>query len=666
MGTIAKVMNQAEADVAQLADPSPLAPDDPIAAHAETGDDEVDLVALMDAQFGAGAADGEEAGEEDTLASAEETETPAPTFHAEDHEAIEAADSDPKSADGDTQDLSTEAEAALSASSENKSVDPTDVEANANDEEPDDADDLSDRLSSIADEVRQTLADDSPQDAAPVEADSDESSGVAEMESPSDALVATPSDESAEAEEPNGTVDLDNSSEVTVAEGALDAPAPEQPVEEPHSDERPTTDNDNAQYEAADEDQAAEGLVAEEPDCDELASAMMEDSEADTPADTEAAFEESAEVEHSAPDAIDATAQPDPDTLSEMADDATEPAYHEDVASDADAADTSELAPVFDEAASLYESLDEELGDAEEEDDVGCIADQPTGLDDTPEPVDADDMPEFDAAAIFDPAGALEDGEDSSSARPAPVAERSKPRFAMGQRSETSASEPPPTPATPKRAPATPAGRRNAVATHPALVAARDPEGRTSEEFRSLAKSLIEDPAQVRCVLISSSGDREGKSLTCANLAVALAQAGRSVVIADIDPKGGSAPLLGVGGGAGFAEVVKRKAQVDDVLKSTSIEGLSVLPAGQAARDMWRDEAALMAAVSALRGACDILLIDAPAIAAGHTPALTKVVDAALLVLDPDRATPARAKRAAKKIQEAGVRLLGCVMSRVA
>ena len=69
------------------------------------------------------------------------------------------------------------------------------------------------------------------------------------------------------------------------------------------------------------------------------------------------------------------------------------------------------------------------------------------------------------------------------------------------------------------------------------LVMFADPTGPEAEQFRSLRWSLDLANAEpdARVIMITSAVDGEGKSTTVANLAVALARAGRRVVVVDAD-----------------------------------------------------------------------------------------------------------------------------------
>jgi Mrp family chromosome partitioning ATPase/capsular polysaccharide biosynthesis protein len=69
------------------------------------------------------------------------------------------------------------------------------------------------------------------------------------------------------------------------------------------------------------------------------------------------------------------------------------------------------------------------------------------------------------------------------------------------------------------------------------LVMLADPNGREAEAFRMLRTNLdfVNVERGARTVMVTSASQRDGKSTTVANLAVALARAGKNVVLVDLD-----------------------------------------------------------------------------------------------------------------------------------
>ena len=98
---------------------------------------------------------------------------------------------------------------------------------------------------------------------------------------------------------------------------------------------------------------------------------------------------------------------------------------------------------------------------------------------------------------------------------------------------------------------------------------------RTNLQFASVDRPL-------RTLLITSPAPSEGKSLTAANLGVALAQAGRRVVLVDTDlhrPR--QHRVFGLRNNAGITSALLQEPPVlDGLLQETQVENLRVLTSG--------------------------------------------------------------------------------------
>ncbi len=96
---------------------------------------------------------------------------------------------------------------------------------------------------------------------------------------------------------------------------------------------------------------------------------------------------------------------------------------------------------------------------------------------------------------------------------------------------------------------------------------------RTNIEFMNLERNA-------RTILVTSSIQREGKSTTIANLGIALARAGRRVVLVDLDLR---RPFLNrffltVPGGPGVTDVVLGRVKLSDALRPVPIPAAEVRP----------------------------------------------------------------------------------------
>jgi polysaccharide biosynthesis transport protein len=108
------------------------------------------------------------------------------------------------------------------------------------------------------------------------------------------------------------------------------------------------------------------------------------------------------------------------------------------------------------------------------------------------------------------------------------------------------------------------------------LVMLAQPMGVRAEEFRKLWGTIefvnIQREAETRAIMFTSAAQREGKSTTVANLAIALARSGRRVALVDLDLR---RPFLhtffGVDAEPGFTDVVVGRETLDRAVRHLSL-----------------------------------------------------------------------------------------------
>jgi capsular exopolysaccharide synthesis family protein len=155
---------------------------------------------------------------------------------------------------------------------------------------------------------------------------------------------------------------------------------------------------------------------------------------------------------------------------------------------------------------------------------------------------------------------------------------------------------------------------------HPALVSAIAPHSTVAEEYRAIRARLTqhEDHAPLRTIMITSPGAAEGKSVTAANLALAMAQEfQRRVVLVDADLRAPAVhALFGLEGMPGLADVLAGEATLDEALVYLPDYRLTVLPAGRTPQFPTEllGSAGMRRALDTLRGRFDRVLLDLPAV----------------------------------------------------
>ncbi|UGQ10571.1 hypothetical protein LO772_27575 [Yinghuangia sp. ASG 101] len=227
---------------------------------------------------------------------------------------------------------------------------------------------------------------------------------------------------------------------------------------------------------------------------------------------------------------------------------------------------------------------------------------------------------------------------------------------------------------------------------HAVLVAAR-PGSPVAEAYRSLRSALLlsgppglafrlgetaprtgrasslparrfTDPAPVLLVVSPRPGD--GRTVTVANLAAALAEAGRSVLVLDCDFRNPEAHLyLGAKPGTGLSELLlsERETDLAHVIRSTEIPQVTVITGGAPTSY----PAALLLRVGDViaraRHHADVVLLDsAPLLFANDTNDLMRHADAMLVVTRSGNLTPDQASRVSELLTRTGVPVAGIAL----
>ncbi len=202
------------------------------------------------------------------------------------------------------------------------------------------------------------------------------------------------------------------------------------------------------------------------------------------------------------------------------------------------------------------------------------------------------------------------------------------------------------------------------------LAVLSDPHSAAAEAYRSLAANLqfAYTDRQLQTIGITSAAEGEGKSTTVANLAVALAQSGRRVIILDADlRRPGQHTLFGLQREEGLTNfLVGERNELP--LQDTSALAVRVLTSGpmpgnplEALASRRFDQALALA-----RAQADFVLVDTPpAGALADVAVIAPRLDGVLLVVSAGRTKRDLARRAREQLERVNANLLGVVLTDV-
>jgi tyrosine-protein kinase len=203
------------------------------------------------------------------------------------------------------------------------------------------------------------------------------------------------------------------------------------------------------------------------------------------------------------------------------------------------------------------------------------------------------------------------------------------------------------------------------------LVAVKEPRGPAAEAYRTLRTNLLAMCRQqkAKTLLVTSAGMREGKSTVAANLATALAQAGRSVVLISADlryPR--THAFFGISNEQGLGQVLSGTVPLVEALSDTAIDGLKVLPSGSMVGTKEPVEllqSDRMREVIERSGERDFVVIDGPPVLlVADSLVLAGLVNGVVFVSDTRKGRRASVVRARQQLGQVGAQILGAVLNR--
>jgi receptor protein-tyrosine kinase len=201
------------------------------------------------------------------------------------------------------------------------------------------------------------------------------------------------------------------------------------------------------------------------------------------------------------------------------------------------------------------------------------------------------------------------------------------------------------------------------------LVTLLDSAAVASEAYRSLRTSLLYAVANAppTVILITSPGLRDGKSTTCANLAVVLAQAGKETLVIDGDLHEPSLhKIFGVPNVNGMVNVLSGEYDLSEMCTEL-FPGLKVLSTGPIPPNPAEllISGRLAPLIGQARQLFDYVLIDSPPTELVSDPMIIATqADAVILVLNSEETGKGSLHKAMRNLEAVGANVLGTVINK--
>jgi len=197
------------------------------------------------------------------------------------------------------------------------------------------------------------------------------------------------------------------------------------------------------------------------------------------------------------------------------------------------------------------------------------------------------------------------------------------------------------------------------------------PNSRLAESYRSIRTALLLSSADrpVKTIAVTSAMPGEGKTVSVANLAITLAQSGKTVLIVDADlrrPR--QHRLFKVKNTFGLTTYLTDSVEIKDVIKPTEIPNLFLVNAGpippNPAELLGSERMARF--IRMMDEECDFILFDLPPmLEISDALVLGARVDGMILVVWGDKTSREALKKARERLDLLKVRTLGVVINNV-
>jgi len=191
-----------------------------------------------------------------------------------------------------------------------------------------------------------------------------------------------------------------------------------------------------------------------------------------------------------------------------------------------------------------------------------------------------------------------------------------------------------------------------------------------SEAYRTLRTNVqfTGVDSKTKKIMITSSGPREGKSTTIANLAVSIAQSGKSVLVIDADMRNPTQhKLFGLSNAEGLSVSLVQDQGCQAYIKETAVPGVSVLTGGPIPPNPAElvGSKRMKKLIEEVSKQFDVVLIDTPPIIAVTDAAIiAQEVDGVILVIASGEVNKEFAQRAKEQLDKVGAKILGAVLNK--
>ncbi len=203
------------------------------------------------------------------------------------------------------------------------------------------------------------------------------------------------------------------------------------------------------------------------------------------------------------------------------------------------------------------------------------------------------------------------------------------------------------------------------------LIVQQNPKSPVSEAFRSLRTNIqfANVDRNMKAIAFTSTIPGEGKTVVASNLAVAMAQNGKNVLMIDCDMrKARLHKIFMLSNSRGLADMLLEGGDKGAYIQAVGLDNLHVLTAGHIPSNPSEllNSHAMRGLVESLKDKFDYIFFDTPPV----TPVtdaviLSTYVDGVIMVVGSGKTDIDLAKRSKESLKAVGANILGVVLNRI-
>ncbi len=203
------------------------------------------------------------------------------------------------------------------------------------------------------------------------------------------------------------------------------------------------------------------------------------------------------------------------------------------------------------------------------------------------------------------------------------------------------------------------------------LLGVANPYSLVGEAYRSFRTALMLSRAGAppKTILFTSAHSAEGKTVSATNTAAMFAQTGARVLLIDADlRKPRCHRVLAVENSSGLTEVLTGTCEVQDVIRTTLVDGLSFMSAGSLPPNPTEllGSERMNQVLSMVAHEHDVVIIDSPPVMpVSDALLLATVVDGVVLVVNSLKTSKHHVKMACAKLEYARAKVFGVLLNEI-